>query len=203
MEPITIRKQIVIAAPPATVWCYVGTADGLRAWWQSEVTLEPTVGGRFAETGTIDGQPYHRRGTVRIYEPPNRLSIILSEVSDTAEQQKRWLSHTELDIVLRGTEKQTTVTIVHRAHVIDQVATSFSSEEFDGVDSPVTQNWAGPTMALTGTAQTIAVLSPAHGLITLTEPTLETLYRWQHHQQAYWSHRCSQLQIVLSPSKEH
>lgn len=63
------RDSIDIAAPPATVFEYLTTSEGMTAWMGQYADLDPTPGGRFAVD--IAGHPV--RGTYLHVEPPSRV----------------------------------------------------------------------------------------------------------------------------------
>lgn len=80
MEPLTIRKEIVIDAPVERVWPYVGTQEGYRRWSCTvaevhDVILEERAGGRYEERITVRGEEHHLLGEVLTHDPPHRLVL--------------------------------------------------------------------------------------------------------------------------------
>lgn len=65
------RDSIDIDAPPATVFEYLTTNDGLTAWMGQYADLDPTPGGRFA----VDIAGYPVRGEFLQVEYPRRVVV--------------------------------------------------------------------------------------------------------------------------------
>lgn len=73
MDPLVIRKEVVVDASPEAVWRVVGTAEGLRRWFRADrIVLEPHPGGRYEEHAVYDDEPHHVVGRVLEYDPPRR-----------------------------------------------------------------------------------------------------------------------------------
>lgn len=190
MKPVTIRKTIEIAAPPAQVWRYIGTAAGLQKWWGVKVAMEERVGGRFEEQGEQAGQPYRKSGEVTTYDPPHQLAIRLYDGADD-----RWPTHTELAISLTGSATVTTVEVVHRAFA-ETAAVATDATSFAQQTAPTAY---GPTMALPGYAGT-ALVSTVPLLIQSiphSPLTLQALYGWRHGQEQAWQQRFASLATVV------
>ncbi|MCB0189464.1 MAG: SRPBCC domain-containing protein [Caldilineaceae bacterium] len=184
MEPITIRKQIEIAAPPIQVWRYVGTAAGLCQWWGVEVIMEEQTGGHFEERGEHEGRPYRQRGEVITYDPPRQLVIRLHEAAD-----RRWPFYAEISISLTGNESVTIVEVEHQA-MTETVAVA---------QQTVSDNPSGPVMALPGYAGAVSVQSGPMSTQPHSHPslTLQTLYSWRHWQEQIWQQRFGLLSDVV------
>lgn len=111
MIPVTIEKQIAIAAKAATVWRFVGTEAGLRQWWGLDIALEAKAGGRCEERGHWQGRAYCLRGTVTTYQPPHQLTLVLHNT----DESKPWPAWVTISICLTESDAQTQVTLVHQA----------------------------------------------------------------------------------------
>ncbi|TGP25118.1 MULTISPECIES: SRPBCC domain-containing protein [unclassified Mesorhizobium] len=68
-EPLIVRREVQIAAPPATVFAFLTDPDKIVRWMGTEATTEPNPGGLYllnlAERATARGQftevvPVHR-----------------------------------------------------------------------------------------------------------------------------------------------
>lgn len=117
MMPVTIEKQIMIAAKATTVWQFIGTEEGLRQWWGLDITLEAKPGGRCEERSHWQGRLCCWRGTVTTYQPPHQLSLFLRNADETAP----WPAWVTISIGLTESQGQTQVTLVQQA--FDPVAT--------------------------------------------------------------------------------
>jgi uncharacterized protein YndB with AHSA1/START domain len=110
MIPAMIAKQIQIQAPAARVWQFIGTEEGLRQWWQAEVTLEGKKGGCFSERGLRDGKLYRLDGVVAVYDPPHQLMLLLQPASPHPDGA----APMSITITLEESEGQTNVRVVHQ-----------------------------------------------------------------------------------------
>jgi uncharacterized protein YndB with AHSA1/START domain len=69
-------QTVWIAARPDQVWRFVSSEEGLRLWFNHEMTFEPVVGGQVYFEAHGDGL----RGKVLVYEPNSRLAFSWTEV---------------------------------------------------------------------------------------------------------------------------
>lgn len=184
MKPITIRKQIEIAAPPTRVWRYVGTAAGLGKWWGVEIMMEEQKGGQFEERGEREGKPYQQHGEVIIYDPPRQLAIRLHEA-----EERRWPFYTEISISLTGNETATIVEVEHQA-ITETAAVA---------QHAVSHKPSGPVMTLPSYSGPMRV-QPRPMLIqpySHTSLTLQELYGWRHRQEQLWQQRNAMLSAIF------
>ena len=196
MEPITIRKQIEIAAPPSQVWRYVGTAAGLCQWWGVEVIMEEQKGGQFEERGDHDGKPYRQQGEVIIYDPPRQLAIRLH-----AAEAHRWPFYTEISISLTGNETITIVEVEHQA-----MTETAAIVQHAVAQDTVSDNRSGPVMTLPSYSGSTILVQP-NPMSTQphmhTSPALQALYGWRHRQEQVWQQRIGLLSdVALSMQSE-
>jgi len=182
MQPVTIRKEIEIAAPASQVWPYVGTAAGLRQWWQVELTLEERRGGYCEERGVRDGQPYRLTGKVTAYEPPHRLALTLEE----RVESDQWPARTQVEITLAEEATCTRVIIYHHA---------FTAALTPPARMTVASDHRGPgtVMALPGDhrSPTLPLLAGTPWLV------LHALPQWEQGQLASWERNLLRLQTLL------
>ena len=197
MGPIVIRKQIEIAASPTEVWRYVGTATGLREWWDVEVEMQELEGGDFLERGEEDGRPYSRVGEVLTYDPPHRLMISIHD----AGRHAVWPERTTIEIRLEADGPSTIVTVIHRAPTVESTAVANISVTTDMV-LPTTRYYKdgrGPTMELpNAVGPAIPTMNLARQRAMETTPlTLEMLYRWQSQQEEQWHCQLARLETIM------
>ncbi|MBX3016132.1 MAG: SRPBCC domain-containing protein [Caldilineaceae bacterium] len=112
MIPVTIVKQIEIAAKATTVWRYVGTERGLREWWGFDITLEEKQGGCCEERSDWQGRPCHWRGQVTDYQPPYQLSLLLHNMTAGLTAETIWPAWTTIVITLTEHAGRTQVKLV-------------------------------------------------------------------------------------------
>lgn len=108
----TIRREIEIEAPAASVWPFVATRAGLEHWWKStrRLVLEEREGGRFELVVEFDGRLYTIVGRVLVYNPPRRFAISWREVGGEAGE---WPAETEVSFILEVRGDRTRVTVEH------------------------------------------------------------------------------------------
>jgi uncharacterized protein YndB with AHSA1/START domain len=111
MTPAILHKQIRIKASAAQVWPYIGTQEGLRQWWGTDVSMEAKVGGACEERSQVKGTSYHLQGEVTAYAPPRHLALVLRNTDHGAT----WPALTTLRITLQDEGEETLVTLVHQA----------------------------------------------------------------------------------------
>lgn len=195
MSPAIIQKEIEIAAPPAKVWKFVGTANGLSQWWGVDISMEERAQGDFVEVGQLDGYPYRKAGLVTIYDPPRQLSIRLHNV----DVRNPWPSRTEVDITLSEELKadgllHTRVSVIHRALVDEMDA--LRAKSLLPVQ-PTTDDVHSPTMMLpqnrgfTGRRSTSAVQA-----VQTEALTVQDLYQWRYRQEQTWQQRFATLTAI-------
>ncbi|MEZ4731097.1 MAG: SRPBCC domain-containing protein [Caldilineaceae bacterium] len=111
MMPVTIQKEIEIAASAASVWQFLGSEAGLRQWWGTELTLEAKPGGRCEERSLYQGRVRCLRGQVTTYDPPRQLTLLLRPVAH-APGEPAWMT---ISLTLHETQGRTRVALVHQA----------------------------------------------------------------------------------------
>lgn len=111
MMPVTIEKQLTIAAKATTVWQFIGTEEGLRQWWGLDISFEAKSGGRCEERSHWQGRLCCWRGTVTAYQPPQQLSLFLRNADETTP----WPAWVTISICLTESQGQTHVTLVQQA----------------------------------------------------------------------------------------
>ena len=111
MTPAILRKEIRIKASAAWVWPYIGTEEGLRQWWGTDISLEAKTGGYCEERSLVQGTSYLLRGEVTAYAPPHHLALVLRNMENGAT----WPALTTLHITLQDEGEETLVTLVHQA----------------------------------------------------------------------------------------
>jgi len=132
MTPAILHKQIRIKASAARVWPYIGTQEGLRQWWGTDISMEAKVGGACEERIQVKGTSYHLRGEVTAYAPPRHLALVLRNLGHGAT----WPALTTLHITLQDEGEETLVTLVHQAF---GVATEPRGQIDDHAHSPVAE----------------------------------------------------------------
>lgn len=182
MQPVTIRKEIEIAAPASQVWPYVGTAAGLRQWWQVELILEEETGGYCEERGVREGQPYRLTGRVTAYEPPYRLALTLEQRVGSDQ----WPARTEVEITLAEAAAGTRVIIHHHAFAAVLAPT-------ERMTVATSHSWPGPAMALPGyhRAPNLPLSSGSAWMV------FQTLPQWEQGQVISWERNLLLLQTLL------
>jgi len=132
MIPAILHKQIRIKASAAQVWPYIGTEEGLRQWWGTDISMEAKVGGVCEERSQVKGTSYHLRGEVTAYAPPRHLALVLRNLDHGAT----WPALTTLRITLQDEGEETLVTLVHQAF---RAATEPPRQIDDHAPSPVAE----------------------------------------------------------------
>jgi uncharacterized protein YndB with AHSA1/START domain len=74
-EPLTLRRETHIAAPPATVFAFLTDPEKILMWMGAEATTEPHPGGLYLVKG-VGGHSHGRtaRGAFREVVPVHRLA---------------------------------------------------------------------------------------------------------------------------------
>lgn len=109
--PVTIQKEIEIAASAASVWQFLSSEAGLRQWWGTELTLEAKPGGRCEERSLYQGRIRYLQGQVTAYDPPRQLTLLLRPI-DHAPGEPAWMT---ISLTLHETQGRTRVALVHQA----------------------------------------------------------------------------------------
>ena len=100
-----VIRSIEIPTPPANVWRWLATQEGLRRWISSNLQIDLRVGGAYRFVGP-DDQTWIT-GTVLELVPER--SLILSWL----EEGSGWVNPARLVITLAPTAVGTRVTIIH------------------------------------------------------------------------------------------
>lgn len=129
--PVTIEKQIEIAAKATTVWRFIGDEEGLRQWWGLAIVLEAKPGGRCEESIQWQGRPCTLRGKVTTYDPPHQLALFLRNEGE-ATDGPAW---TTISITLTERNGRTLVTLVQEA--FSQVIVDAVSGQMDATRAPL------------------------------------------------------------------
>jgi len=72
-EPMQVRRETFIAAPPAAVFAYLTDPEKIVGWMGSQAATDPRAGGTYLLMG-IGRQGYNARGTFREVVPVHRLA---------------------------------------------------------------------------------------------------------------------------------
>ena len=72
-ESLVIRREVQIAAPPATVFAFLTDPDKIMSWMGTEATTEAHPGGLYLIKG-VGQQRRNARGTFREVVPVHRLA---------------------------------------------------------------------------------------------------------------------------------
>lgn len=197
MNPATLHKEIEIAAPPAQVWHFVGTASGLGQWWGVDITMDECNRGHFTETGYQNGHSVRKVGEVITYDPPRQLSIRLHH----ADCDRAWPTRSEIDIHLAEEPQadgtlHTTVSVVHRS--------IFDEADMIGIENlmpiqPSTTDAHDPTMLLRhATAYTDKLPTVIVGRAAKFRTyTLQDRYLWRSMQEQVWHERMTTLLSLI------
>lgn len=108
-----IRRHVLIAASPRSVWRAITTDTGLAAWLAREVRFEGREGGRVVfVTGEVDA-PQEARGMVHRWRPISHLEIAFDNVGSFDGKG----THLAFQVTRDGEE--TRVSIVHSGAALD------------------------------------------------------------------------------------
>jgi len=99
-EPLVVRQETVIEAPPATVFAYLTDPEKILSWMGAEVTTEAHPGGLYLLKGV--GGPHGRtaRGAFREVVPVHRLAYSFGWEGD--EEVPPGSSLVEIDLLPRN-----------------------------------------------------------------------------------------------------
>jgi uncharacterized protein YndB with AHSA1/START domain len=201
MTPATIRKEIQIAAPIAHVWQFIGSEEGLRRWWGVDIRLEPRQSGRWVERGFHNGAPYQLSGVVSVYDPPQRIVLLMSDEQDLAA----FPTYMHIAITLSETEKFTLVQIVHQFYSTQPIETSHRQPGPEGSPPAPSPVWAPPAILnqLPGRQQPGTGSSVGANSTATTRPLVgDSDHAWMSQQEARWSAGLVTLMQVVQQRKE-
>jgi uncharacterized protein YndB with AHSA1/START domain len=124
-ESVSVRREIVIAAPPDVVWEYLVNADLAAGWMGQEVELDPRPGGIY-RVQVIPGNT--ARGEFVTVEPPHRLVYTFGwEPGENGTVALVQPGASTVEIQLEPREGSTLVRIHHRDLPTDQSAESHAA----------------------------------------------------------------------------
>src|SRR6516164_6022672 len=73
-EPLVVRRETQIAAPPATVFAFLTDPEKILSWMGAEVTTEAHPGGLYLLKGVGGARARRARGAFREVVPVHRLA---------------------------------------------------------------------------------------------------------------------------------
>jgi len=73
-EPLVVRRETQIAAPPATVFAFLTDPEKILSWMGAEVTTEAHPGGLYLVKGVAGERARAARGAFREVVPVHRLA---------------------------------------------------------------------------------------------------------------------------------
>ena len=100
-----VKRSITIQAPPAAVWRWLASQEGLRRWIAADIEIELRVGGAYRFTGP-DGAT---RISGEVLEFAKERALVLSWL----EERAGWLTPAQLSITLEPAPDGATVSLVH------------------------------------------------------------------------------------------
>jgi len=110
----SIRRQILVAAPPRRVWNALTTAEGLSQWWVDEARIEGRKGGRVVlGSQDAEGEPVEDRGLIHTWRPTSHLEIAFDRIGTGG------LAGTHLAFQLAMDGDETRVSLVHSGELLD------------------------------------------------------------------------------------
>jgi uncharacterized protein YndB with AHSA1/START domain len=83
-EPLVVRRETQIAAPPSTVFAFLTDPDKIVRWMGTEVVTEPHPGGLYLLKGVGVGRRRVARGAFREVVPVHRLAYTFGWEGDEA-----------------------------------------------------------------------------------------------------------------------
>ena len=84
IEALTVRHEVQIAAPPATVFAFLTDPEKIMSWMGAEVTTEAHPGGLYLIKGVGGGRRRAARGEFREVVPVHRLAYSFGWEGDEA-----------------------------------------------------------------------------------------------------------------------
>jgi uncharacterized protein YndB with AHSA1/START domain len=97
-EPLLVRREVQIAAPPATVFAFLTDPEKILNWMGAEVTTEANPGGLYLVKG-VGNKTHVARGAFREVVPVHRLAYSFGWDGD--EEVPPGSSLVEIDLVSR------------------------------------------------------------------------------------------------------
>jgi uncharacterized protein YndB with AHSA1/START domain len=97
-EPFVVRREMHIAAPPATVFAYLTDPEKIVSWMGAEAAMEPHPGGLYLVKGVRDSANV-ARGAFREVVPVHRLAYTFGW--DGRDQVPPGSSLVEIDLIER------------------------------------------------------------------------------------------------------
>lgn len=105
VEVAVADAEVLVAAPPSTVWRALVDAEHRSRWW-SYLELHPEIGAGFTERWTgADGEERMTTGSVVDVSPDRLLRLTWSDVG--------WPAETEVEITMGPTPAGTVVRVRH------------------------------------------------------------------------------------------
>jgi len=83
-EPLVVRRETQIAAPPATVFAFLTDPEKILSWMGAEVTTEAHPGGLYLVKGVAGERARAARGAFREVVPVHRLAYRLGPLPGSA-----------------------------------------------------------------------------------------------------------------------
>lgn len=194
MAPVTIRKEIQIDAPVDTVWQFVGTQEGLRRWWETDIQFEAREGGRCVEQVASGGTWHRLSGTVTRYDPPHEIGFSLRTGSTLYEDDRpddhALPSRSTVSIQLERAAQGTTVKIAHR--IEGDLIDAFSADAAEPVMSLSTSG--SPYMSLPLRPLPLQPLPFRYGTHAMNAGVL----CWQPQYNEQWAQRLATLKSIIA-----
>src|SRR5260370_40807277 len=97
-EPLVVRREIQIAAPPATVFAFLTDPENIVSWMGAEATTEAHPGGLYLVKG-VGARASVARGAFRVVVPIHRLAYSFGW--DGREEVPPGSSLVEIDLIDR------------------------------------------------------------------------------------------------------
>jgi uncharacterized protein YndB with AHSA1/START domain len=99
-EPLLVRRETQIAAPPATVFAYLTDPEKILRWMGTEATSEAHPGGLYLLKGVGGARARVARGAFREVVPVHRLAYSFGWEGD--EEVPPGSSLVEIDLIARN-----------------------------------------------------------------------------------------------------
>lgn len=180
MAPITIRKEIQINAPVETVWKLVGTPDGMRRWWETDIDFEAKEGGRCQEQFASGGQRHSLTGTVTRYDPPREIGFAFQSTDRNEEVP----SHSQVSIQLEKADDGTRVKVAHR--IEGALVDAFTADA------------AVPVMTLRTGGSPMMGIQPQYEVQRLSTGVIHWQFGHDSEEEMEWKRRLATLRSLLT-----
>jgi len=110
----SLRRQIMVTAPPRKVWAAITTGDGLASWLVDEARVDGRKGGGVVMISEDDdGNPTEDRGLIHKWRPTSHLEITFDTVG------KGPLKGTRLAFQVALDGGETRISLVHSGPLLD------------------------------------------------------------------------------------